>query len=419
MRIVQLLHGTPATAMGGTGLYVEALSKALSALGHTVAIAAPSGDHPGQAQRAAGRQDDIEVWHIGTPAPKRWRDTWDPPLSTWLQWLASWKPDVVHIHHLSGAPLGLVSAITAKTVLTLHDYAIPCARGQLVTASLKPCDGPGGIDCTQCLGPALYSNPLKAALGRILGHVPALYRTVRAQATRPTRAAHPAVVDRLEAAANALAMADVLLSPSQSLAGRIADMGHLRPSVSALPLLRPAQSQTPSPNPGPAAPVRFLFASSIIPTKGPDRVLRTFERLDEPASLSIAGHAPDFDGRPGFGSALKAKAASIDGVNWLGQVPPSEIPALMAAHDVLVLPSIWPENSPLVIREATASGMGIIATDTGGIRELAPHASFIDTDDDLLAAMKTAANSGRVRYPPRLWPSVDEHARELVATAYL
>jgi glycosyltransferase involved in cell wall biosynthesis len=90
----------------------------------------------------------------------------------------------------------------------------------------------------------------------------------------------------------------------------------------------------------------------------------------------------------------------------------------MAQHDVLLLPSIWPENSPLVVREATAAGMGIIACKIGGVGELAPNAALISTDAELLQAMASAQRMGRVRHPMKLWPNPREHAKALLDARY-
>jgi len=410
MRIVQILHGSPPASMGGTGLYVQALSTALADLGHTIAIVAPGP----AATTTLGETDGVTLYTIPTPRPKRWRDTWDHNLLPWTDWLGEYKPDVVHIHHLSAIPLGLVAAIDCRTVLTLHDYAIPCARGQMVTAALKSCNGPSPLSCTQCLGPALNSNPLKATIGRVLQRIPPVYNALRSRANRPSFEPHSDVADRLEAAQAAIEAADVLLSPSLDLANRVASMGYRRPELTDLPLL-----QTPAPPMAPSnGPVRFLFASSIIPTKGPDRALAAFARLNGNSELTIAGHTPHFDGHPGFGDALKIAAERTPNVQWLGAVPSLSVPALMAQHDVLLLPSIWPENSPLVVREATAAGMGIIACKIGGVGELAPNAALISTDAELLQAMASAQRMGRVRHPMKLWPNPREHAKALLDARY-
>jgi glycosyltransferase involved in cell wall biosynthesis len=46
-----------------------------------------------------------------------------------------------------------------------------------------------------------------------------------------------------------------------------------------------------------------------------------------------------------------------------------ELEAVFASFDVLVVPSIWFENAPFVIREAFARGKPVIASDLGGMAE--------------------------------------------------
>ncbi|MCB9913645.1 MAG: glycosyltransferase [Planctomycetes bacterium] len=45
------------------------------------------------------------------------------------------------------------------------------------------------------------------------------------------------------------------------------------------------------------------------------------------------------------------------------------MPALLAAADVVAVPSLWPENAPFVIREAFAAGRPVLASDTPALRE--------------------------------------------------
>jgi len=58
-------------------------------------------------------------------------------------------------------------------------------------------------------------------------------------------------------------------------------------------------------------------------------------------------------------------ARHADRVTWIPTVPRSEIPAIMAAHDVLVFPSYF-EGSALSLIEALASGMAVIQTRAAG-----------------------------------------------------
>ena len=58
------------------------------------------------------------------------------------------------------------------------------------------------------------------------------------------------------------------------------------------------------------------------------------------------------------------------GVEWLGSVAHDRIPTVLASLDVLVVPSVWIENSPFVIKEAFAAGVPVVASNLGGMAEL-------------------------------------------------
>ena len=410
-RIAHVIHGSPASSMGGTGLYVEALAQAQAKDGHATAIVAPD---RGGSTRKTNSEGPVEEWSVGMAPVRSWAQTWSPSTDAWKAWCAEWKPDVVHVHHLSGWPLNLVAATPCKTVLTLHDYAIPCARGQLVTLDLSLCEGPNPQACTACLGPALNTHPVLLQGAKILARAPRIYAAIRRLYPVKTGQVHPDVQARLLAAGAAIDAADVLLSPSKDLANRMETFGFRRPEHTSLPLVQPT-CPVVIPKPG---PVRFLFASSIIPTKGVDRLIRAFARLQDDATLTIAGHSPPFDGHPRFAASLEQAVQSIPGIDWLGAIEPQAVTSLIATHDVLVLPSIWPENSPLIVREASAQGLHIIGPKLGGTKELVPEADCVGDEVELFEALKNAVRRGRTRLPPKKWPSPAEHAAQLISQVY-
>jgi glycosyltransferase involved in cell wall biosynthesis len=69
-----------------------------------------------------------------------------------------------------------------------------------------------------------------------------------------------------------------------------------------------------------------------------------------------------------FAGQLAARAADLPGVHWLG--PRSDVPELLADLDVLVLASTLPEPFGLVVIEALASGVPVVATNAGGPVEI-------------------------------------------------
>jgi glycosyltransferase involved in cell wall biosynthesis len=77
--------------------------------------------------------------------------------------------------------------------------------------------------------------------------------------------------------------------------------------------------------------------------------------------VALAGRGP-------LDQALRA-AADADGIRmrFLGQR--EDVPALLAAADVVVVPSLW-EGQPLIVQEALRAGRPLVASRTGGIPDL-------------------------------------------------
>jgi glycosyltransferase involved in cell wall biosynthesis len=117
-------------------------------------------------------------------------------------------------------------------------------------------------------------------------------------------------------------------------------------------------------------PLRIGFLGSLMISKAPHVLLEAFARLPAGAATVtlIGSHAP-YHGDDSYRSRVEP-LLRLAGVRQLGAVPHEQIPAALASLDVLVVPSIWPENSPLVIREAFLSGLPVIASRIGGIPEI-------------------------------------------------
>lgn len=73
---------------------------------------------------------------------------------------------------------------------------------------------------------------------------------------------------------------------------------------------------------------------------------------------------------------------------WLRDVPPEDIPALMADHDVVLMPSLA-EPFGLVAAEAIASGRWVVASDVGGLRDIVVDGvnGFLVSDGDYASAL--------------------------------
>ena len=124
----------------------------------------------------------------------------------------------------------------------------------------------------------------------------------------------------------------------------------------------------------------LLMAARIVPAKGHDTALRALARLtDQPWTLLVAG---DHHGDLGPQMQALAQELGIAGrVRFLGLR--EDVPALMAASDVLLAPSRR-EALSLTLLEASACGLPIVATRVGGIGEVVEEGAsgFLVAPDD-------------------------------------
>jgi glycosyltransferase involved in cell wall biosynthesis len=93
----------------------------------------------------------------------------------------------------------------------------------------------------------------------------------------------------------------------------------------------------------------------------------------EAVVLDLHGYAPPYDGFEDYAGHLRRLAGGAKHVRFHGAYAPEDVPTLLAQVDVLVVPSIWYENSPLTLHEARLAGVPVVASAHGGLLELVEH----------------------------------------------
>src|SRR5262249_34676200 len=86
------------------------------------------------------------------------------------------------------------------------------------------------------------------------------------------------------------------------------------------------------------------------------------------ATVEIAGGYAAYHGDDRYRETVD-RLQRVPGVVIRGPLAHAEVPGFLAGLDALAVPSIWPENSPLVIREAFLAGVPVIGSRIGGIPE--------------------------------------------------
>ena len=123
-----------------------------------------------------------------------------------------------------------------------------------------------------------------------------------------------------------------------------------------------------------------VTVGNLIPGKGQRVAIAVAERLPE-ITLLIVGDGPD---RAGLGALAKPLG---ERVRFLGSRPHDELPVLMAAADVMLLPT-RSEGLANAWVESLACGTPVVTPDVGGAREVIdrPEAGrLVPADPDLMA----------------------------------
>lgn len=124
--------------------------------------------------------------------------------------------------------------------------------------------------------------------------------------------------------------------------------------------------RSPKPLRGPGHRPVVGYIGQIAPHKGTDLLIKAFQDLPEnSAELLIYGPA---DQDPAYMATLK-ELADGHAVAFMGTFPSQDMARILRQMDLLVIPSRWYENSPLVLLNALATHTPVLVADVAGMTE--------------------------------------------------
>jgi glycosyltransferase involved in cell wall biosynthesis len=364
-KVLYVAHNHPAVRPGGAEAYALELYHAMQASGEfepvflarsgpPVSITGPH--HEGRPVTLVG--DDPNQYFFYTELSDwEWTFARSPRKSALTRFFAEFlldvQPDVVHFQHTQffGYDVLRVTRNTlpeAPIVYTLHEFLPICyADGKLLrTRNNERCLEASPRRCHECF-PQIAQQTFFMRERFIKSH---------------------------------LSLVDRFIAPSHFLLERYVDWGIPREKIVYEDHGRLLPEPRESLPPASEAPRRgrrrrrdrFAFFGQLTQYKGTDVLLEAMERLAEEdfeAHLSIHGTSLDWapvEYQERLQGLLKR---SHDSVVLVGEYDSAELPRLMEEIDWVVVPSIWWENSPLVIGEAFRYGRPVICSDVGGMAE--------------------------------------------------
>lgn len=368
MKILVASNFFPPHFVGGAEIVAFQQAQALAARGHDVRVFAGdiSRNQPGYAvdddmyeslpvRRVSLSQRDFQPGG---------NDVAHPQVDALFgQWLDTWRPDVIHAHHLLGLSLGLIGVARARQIpvfLTLHDHWGFCVNSTRITRAGQLCQDASrcATDCRAFITDGAEQWPLSLRQDYIRWQLQAVTG---------------------------------FIVPSHYLAQAYQDAGLPGERVHRVPngiaLQRFASSEFARPSRLAGARLRILFLGYMGPHKGVPQLVQALARLPgQRVHVDFVGAGHEL---PAYQAAVAVNAPAVSAKFW-GRLPNAAVLHRLAEADVLVLPSVCPENQPVSITEAMACGLPVVASRIGGIPELVEHQVtgqlFTPGDADALAA---------------------------------
>ena len=353
MRILHVVHQYVPDHVAGTELYTQMVARAQVAAGHDVAVFTPL-NRAGTFEGQAVPEEGVRVYRVPVgprEATAVFLSTFRQPalIEAFAAVLAAERPDVVHVQHLMGVPSAVGGALRGAGVpyvLALHDYWYGCANGQLLTNDTATiCAGPSPHfgNCGRC---AAARGGLPAALGPLFA---------------PLMAWRNARLEPVFAGAARVLAPNAFVADTYTALGFPAERMVINPlGLDAPPGL--AERVAARRAARPVGPPRFGYVGSIARQKGVHVLIEALNGLpDDAATLDVYGDMRTF---ADYAAELRALARH-PGIRFHGLLGRDRLWDTLAELDALVLPTLWYEASPLVIREAFAAGLPLVASAIG------------------------------------------------------
>lgn len=416
MHILKIIHGYPMNYNAGSEVYSQSICNELSRK-HRVSVFTREENPyaPDFSIRYHKEENNLDIYLVNNPNGKDgYRHAQMD--EAFAQLLKEINPDIAHVGHLSHLSTGLIDVLVENRipiVFTLHDFWLMCPRGQFLTRSI------GKTDNNQLCH---HQDDTKCALDCYQVYFSGYEEDRDSELAGWEKWVH----NRMIEAKSVISKANIFIAPSKYLMNRfVNDFGVPEQKIKYLDYGFPTHYLTPTVKQKKKEVYTFGYIGTHIPSKGVNMLIEAFNKIDLPSELLIYGRN---NGQSTAALKQLAKKREMD-IHFTGEYMNQDLAnEVFSKVDCIVVPSIWGENSPLVIHEAQACKVPVITADYGGMKEYVGHLEngllFKHRDvESLTEQMKYAINNsdemkvlgqrGYMYSPDGQVPDIVEHCRKL------
>lgn len=294
--------------------------------------------------------------------------------------LGKQRPDIVHFFHLgrlSASPIDVCMSLNIPTVFTPTDFWFVCPMNQLRLSDNSLCLGPSrsGENCLRHVVEISQPNNIKKGI-RLLPKCLLTFLIWAAKRNMWPNKYYSSLVTALAFRPNYLKQVfnkfDRVLVPTR-LMERILEINEFNcKNIKLVPYGINLSHIDSLPPKIAEEEINIGFIGTLYVHKGVHILLQAVKKIpaDVPIKVYVYGNLNEF---PDYVKYLKNIVGNDHRVFFCGTFPNNKIGKVFSNLDLLVVPSIWYENSPLVIYSAQATGTPVIATNLGGMAEVIHH----------------------------------------------
>lgn len=375
MKILQVVHGFPPKQKAGTEIYTYYLSKEL-ARKHEVHIFYPAIDNVKKISLKTFTRENLTIHELIMPNNKVKR-VWSTLFfeNTYMnkniekifrKFLKELTLDVIHFEHLIGLSTTLIDVtkeFNIPAILTLHDYWFMCPNIQLLKYDYTICEGAKPSECRDCWVKRQSKRLVEALEDYHISK--SLTERKLLQLLRILNSPKK-FKKRDQYLKSLLLKVDKIIAPSIFLRKNFIKYGVPKDRIiysengynlDVFSGFKKKEKDTDK--------IIFGFVGGIAKHKGIHILIDAFMNVPkDKAELRIYGN---YNLSSKYVKEILSKAIRRDNIIFIGRFEDIKDP--YSEIDVLVFPSIWYENCPLVLAEARATKTPVIASNLGAIPE--------------------------------------------------
>jgi glycosyltransferase involved in cell wall biosynthesis len=387
LRIVLTVHQFVPDYSSGTEILTFETAKELKRLGHDVSVITgyPAQSHVKDVERFDQYSIEginvVRFHHNHAPMGRQSNMTemeYNNSLfgSFFKNYLRQEKPDLVHFFHLQRLSASAVDACQEQgipKVFTPTDFWFICPTGQLRLPNNQNCHGPdkSSANCFRHVVTNNQPDMIKTQVQKLPGWVLAVLLFFIKHGINIDAHYFPmirAFLNRREYLIKRINLINKVVTPTRIMHSMLTKNGLEDHRTISIPFGINLTFFQNTERPKPSNVLRLGYIGTLSEYKGVHILVEAMEKLaSKPIELKIYGKLDDY---PKFVEDIRRKSQDDSRIKFCGTFPNHEIGKVFSELDALVVPSLWFENSPLVVYSAQAAKCPVIASNMDGISDI-------------------------------------------------